>query len=274
MSVDENYPRGSGDPNFSKQQIFALISSSFAGVDTYSTLNTKAYTWQGHRCSEPRLWRVQSRQRGVIRDFSINNIQESLDRKELSDRLADRTRDDIDYQGQLPLELSVSVSRGVSYGFRLDANQSVEVYASCVNVNLLAPGSFALVPNGETVSFPGVAGPDVTVTYFDAFVGVDIQMVDSPLTQESTIYTQILSVSSETAENILIPERAVSCEIVTDETVSSWGSFIGDPSQGRQMRSIPFTNGVAEFKIGNETMLQTDSETGAREFRLRWKMKP
>lgn len=274
MSEEQQYPRGSGDPSYSQQHVFTSLGTAGPFAATFNDLESVAYSWRSRNCGSPRLWRVQSRERGIVRPLSTLNPQESLTRKEVEDRLADRSRNDIDYQGQLPLRLSVSVSQGTNYQFRLDANQSVEVYASCVIVDLLASSTFALVAPPGTHTFP--ASIESTGIYYDALVDVDIQMIDSPLTQESTFYTQNVSVIADTQATIPVPERATSVEITTEDNVSSWGAFIGDPTATDpvQTKTIAFSGGAAEFEIGNETMLQTDSETDARAFRLRWRMKP
>jgi hypothetical protein len=269
---DQTYPRASGDPTFGGvQQIFAEIGGS--GPNDQDSFETRGYTWQSSRCSDgAQLWRIQSRQRGVLR--SASSPATSLTRKEITDRLAAGSGggESPDYNGQFPLEISVSTGRGVNYTFRADANQPIEVYGTCIDATVLVSENYGIVTAGNPVTLTSARSPAI---WADALVEVDFQRVDEPITDGEIYYTQIVGVSVGGADEIRIPPRAVAVEITTAQTVAAWGSYIGDPAiSGKQTQSIAFTGGVANVELGNETHLQTDIAAVQRQFQLRWTIKP
>lgn len=266
------YPRASGDPGYSEQHLFYVRAAGTA-LDSALPFETRGYTWTSRKCAESRLWRIQSRERGVLRELT-GGTQDSLTRAQVESRLREGSGagEFVDLQGQAALEVSVSSSRGTTYTFRADANQSIEVYGSCVSASVLVGTPFGLVAPRDTVT---LAAPSSTSQYVDALVGVDFQTVDKPLTQENIFFTQVVALPANVATEITIPERAVGVEIVTDQTTAAWGLFVGDTSTAaNQTRSVAFVGGVAEVDIGNETVLQTDTAGGARQCRLRWTIKP
>lgn len=299
MSEPHEYPRGSGNPTNRDVQTFAVLRTGVA-VTSWAAIRPQTlgaaagqqlFQWQGQSCNDIRLHRINTRQHGVIRVEPDPPPHSNLSRQTILNVLAQGT--DLpndyapDYVGKLPLFVTVGQTGGVDYSFWMDPNQVVEVYASCITVQLWGPVAAiadATAGGGITIGGSGSAiiPPNVSTTATNPILGdhltqVAVQRVDEPINTQTVKFTEMLGVLTTVQATISVPPRAIGYRIYTTDTVAQWTGHVGDPATGASepVSLITFNaSGVAEGEIGMETHLQTDSVVGARLFEIEWVIQP
>lgn len=273
--TQHDYPRGSDWPNYHGLQVFAMAATSTTVGDTIP-FDTPFYAWRGNSCRDNRLHHIDTTEVGVLR----HDDDTSLTREQLNRALnGNPSGTEVAYNtGQFKWQVTVTLKDGGNYQFLMDGNQSVELYASCVTLEVLGPAPDPATGDARAVVVPPqqvIPGTDqITV---DALLTPRVYMVDDSLRNEEVKYTQLVPVAANETPTIQVPPRAYAFDIFTAQTVASWAGWIGDPdvSPGaRQTQVITFAGGsFLGGLIGQETHLETDSVPSARLFEIRWRIR-
>lgn len=270
--TEHEYPRASGYSNRFVAQAF-IASATGPTFDTFANLRTSLWRWQGPSCCGNRLHRINSQQYGLMRQV-IGPSGTSLTRDQITNAFNTQTPPAgaaLDNVGQMPLKINVSADNGVSYSFFADANQPIEVYASCPSVELLGPATLGgLVNPGAPVTLTTVDG-----FFYDSLTDVDLSCVDASLTQELVKLTQRVGIANGATGTIVVPPRAKRFTIYTTSTTAAWTMFVGLAGVTFSEQIVTFNaSGIATGEVGDSTTLVSDVVAADRLFTIVWEIQP
>lgn len=183
-------------------------------------------------------------------------------------------------QNRSQLKAMVDIIRGTTqHRWLMDFNQQIEVHASQVTINLVAPDNFVEVPMRP----PFPAGLERQGLVADELIGASSVRIESPTGLTDVILTENVFVAAGEQEVVDVPPYATEVTIyqsTAGAAETAWTMHYGDPNVGSvQAGVIPWIIGgrktEPEIVMPNVTHLQTgiDAENG-RFFTMRWTIRP
>lgn len=162
--------------------------------------------------------------------------------------------------------------------FRMDLDETVEIYGFEVNVMLIGPPGTVLVTDLNNAQSTTPATFQGTVV--DARVGAQIIPIEEPTGMTEVRYTQLFTVPANTTLNITVPRFARFVKIFQDNAGASAGPWLrqaGSTTVPYNVGTINFTNRRSDdedMELGRESNLITDSEIVSRRFQVEWTIRP
>lgn len=290
--MTKEYPQASGFCQRHQWQLFARLRDTTA-ISSVSRATREFGAWRSDRCQDNRLWRVNTRVRGIIR--ALSGDVESLSRAEIDSTLeagltTGRSGSNIltagtvgeAYNAQLPLRIGVLQADGLSYEFFADANQPIEVWGSGVQASILGPETARVILDDPQT----IEGEDETVAiYGDYLATAVVQRVDTNLRNGYAIFSEWMPAPTDgeggaQVARLRVPPRAESVQVFTAaQTVTQVTLEVGADggtaaNDSFTVATLPITAGRSEETfVGRANFLETDVVNEERLFQVVWKVR-
>ncbi len=224
-----------------------------------SFAETVEATW-GQSESKPRLWLVSGR------GWSRQRLSES-------ETLGPLPPSDVADQGTpRPMAKLAIAVQGMAIGQQpiiIDADQTIEVYASGVDVAALVPSGVQEVKSYRPLEVP--AG-ELAV---DDLLGVAVVGIQAPIGARTATLTQTLVAADDAAASAPVPRGAVELLVSPADPAAAgeWLWSVGDPvALGAANVVGSFAPSSESLRVPSATHVSVAADAGTRVYSLTWKI--